>query len=226
MSCNRTLPSVSVGLLLLTAGLGCGTSSSPTPVVPTAVTSSPAPTQSIIVQGTVVNEAGAPVIGGLLTFLTPAGQPKTVTDSIGHYQIGIAGGQNFGARAEMDGYESTYRDDYFTAGPGVLNFRLFRTLRVTAGDSVHVGITSDGSVCGFDDEWLCRTVGVAIGGTGTLNVSVAGDDHSTLAAVTTNQRYYPLQMSVPVAAGQEVSVQVLLPWSGTGGGVTLSTSIH
>lgn len=226
MSGNRTLSSVAMTLLLVSVGVGCGSSSAPSPATPTPVTATAAPAQSITMHGTVVNETGAPVAAGMVTFEMGFNQPKTVIDATGHYQIDIPAGQYFIGRAETDGYESSFRGAYFEAGPDVLNFRVFRTLRVTAGDSAHVAITSDGSICGFDDEWLCRTVHVSSTNAGILRLSVVGDDPSMLASVTTNQHYYPLNAALPVVAGQDVDVQVLLPWSGPGGGVTLLTSVQ
>jgi hypothetical protein len=180
--------------------------------------------------GTVIDESGTP-IGGATVSLSPAGGSAStaVTDTNGRYALALPATADFGGHADKAGYDSTWRDAYFAAGPGILNFRLFRTLRIADADSAHVMVTTDGSVCGIDDEWLCRTVRVSASRAGTLDVQGIADDPSIRPLIGIGEVGYaccPAPSSVVVSAGAEVLVYIQLAWNGRGTGVTLRTSIH
>jgi len=100
------------------------------------------------------------------------------------------------------------------AAPGsevTRNLRLHEILRISAGESVELPIELDDPACeDFLDEWWCRRVRVVSQGAGLLRMTVSADtvDHAFVIAgpgigVGPNVR-------VPVAAGSETIVDVLL----------------
>jgi hypothetical protein len=184
------------------------------------------------VQGTVVDEAGVAIGGASVTLGGDSSSPPltAVTDFSGHYELHVVTSNNyFGGHADKTSYETTWRDSYFAASPGVLNFRLFQPLRLAAGDSAHLNVTADGSLCGIDDEWYCRIVRVHADRAGTLEVQATPDNPSIRAVAAIGNVSYdccPSAASVSVSAGQEVLIYVQLDWDKPTTGVTLRTSMR
>jgi len=182
------------------------------------------------ITGTVVDESGAPAPGATVKIASNGVAFGTaVTDVGGRYSVTGPAIAYFWGTADKSGYETTLRDSYFTESPGVLNFRLFPSVRVAGGSSVHVAVTKDGSICGFDDEWFCRIVRVTAGQSGSLAIDGTADDSSLQAAVaigTVDPGCCRAPAAKTVAAGDEVLVYVLFPWNGRVSGVTVRTSVR
>jgi hypothetical protein len=215
-------------------GGACGRSGAKTPVSPASPTPAPTPAaqSSVKITGTVLDESGA-AIGGATVSLSNSGVGSTdshaaVTDNNGRYEITLTGVVGYGGHADKTGYETTWRDSEFAAAPNVLNFRLFRTVHITDADSAHVTVTTDGSVCGIDDDWWCRVVRVTATRPGTLTVQTISDDPSihAIAVIGTIGLCCPGPSQAAVSAGDELLVYVHLPWNGPGTGVAIHTSIH
>ena len=74
----------------------------------------------------------------------------------------------------------------WAAGTGdtTQDFRLYRIISITAGETVHSALTSDNSLCGFEEEFRCRAVHVLVPSSGTLSIpSRAVADSSNTAGV-------------------------------------------
>ena len=224
-------------VLVAVVAAACSGNESKTPVAPSASVPAPAavrPTVQTTVRGTVLDEAGVPVGGATVAFSgapqLPTPSTTVMTDPNGNYEVTVASSMDFyWGRADRASYESTYRPSYFAANPGVLNFRLFQPVRIAAGDSVHIAVTADGPICGYDDEWFCRTVRVRAGSPGILSVQAVPDDPSipAVAAIQTpGGGCCPEPTTVAVSPGNEVIVYVELAWNKPVTGVTLNTSIR
>ena len=110
--------------------------------------------------GVVRDENGVPVPGARLAMF-PSSSSPVVTDGNGYYDMAAAllvSAQAFGNEVTITkaGYEDTHAwvpglDDRMQ------DFRVYHVLTVAAGDSVHPAIDPDNSLCGFDDEFRCRT---------------------------------------------------------------------
>ena len=211
--------------------VGCGTPTSPAFPPQSAATSNGLSTK-VTIGGTVVDDLGIPLTGATVS-LTPYGVPSTsaVTDASGRYAVTLPATYDFGGRADKSGYETTWRDSYFEAGPGTLNFRLFRTIRVQDTDSTHLTLSADGSICGDDDEWFCRAVHVSVTHTGTLSVQASADDPTAQVLIGIGQVSHLYCCPTPtsstvVAVGDDVLVYVQLPFNRPVTGVTLRTMVH
>jgi hypothetical protein len=149
----------------------------------------------------------------------------------GRYELSLPLSSYYVGTADKANYETTWRvGSYSFTGPNTLNFRLFGTLRMMDIDALHVAVTTDGSICGIDAEWWCRTVHVFTRHAGTLDVRVMSDDPSVQSEVSIgfpiSPPCCPSETSAVVSAGQDVMVNVLLWEYGPGGGVLLRTSIQ
>ncbi|HEY7287737.1 MAG TPA: carboxypeptidase regulatory-like domain-containing protein [Vicinamibacterales bacterium] len=223
-------------LLAMAGVLTAGCSGTPTKPSPPSTTTtatpppSPAPAPPMTVTGTVLDEAGLPAAGAAVSIAANGVAPvSAATDAYGRYSVTLPAVSYFWGNADKAGYETTSRDSYFSESPRVLNFRLFRPVRVDTGNSVHVFVTTDGSICGFDDEWFCRTIRVSAAQSGALVVEGTADDSSVPLTLTIGAVDPPCcTATVPktVRVGDEVLVYVLLPWNGRVTGVTLRPSIR
>lgn len=186
--------------------------------------------------GVVRDENGVPVPGARLEMFASSSAP-VVTDGNGYYDMAAAllvSGQVFGNELTITkaGYETTH-----AWVPGLddttQDFRVYHVLTLAAGDSVHLAIDPDNSLCGLDDEFRCRTIRVVMPSSGTLALETIADDPSNafwLAIGESFQFQYPFalrtQISTSMAAGSTVPVQVLRPWQAPPApqGFTLKTS--
>jgi hypothetical protein len=194
------------------------------------------------VTGMVIDEDGRPLADAAVAFdfVSPDNpsryaQPQVGTDAAGNYRIsfaaapaGHAGSVAF-ARANKDGYEADNR--WFrgeTYGSHILNFHLYRSRRLTAGETTTVAIAPDDSICfnnvrdfpGLGPDYICRTVRIVAPIDGVMTVealSVANGAHPSLAVETVNPAPYLWRFenptSIPVAAGTEVMANIEMPAS-------------
>ena len=226
----RMLLWVATTALLISACSGTTTQPSQATPPPAAPARVPVPAVPMRVTGRVVDENGVGVAGATVTLTTPDSlRVPGQTGANGGYAITIPAVAYFSGTADKPGYETTFRDSYFLSAPDTLNFRLFQPLRIGDGTSAHVTVTSDGPICGFDDEWFCRTVHIQASRTGRLTVDATSDDPSVRPAIAIRalaDLCCEAPAPVNVGAGEEVPVYVLLWWNGPVTGVRIRPSIQ
>jgi Carboxypeptidase regulatory-like domain len=222
----RMLPWAAAGALLVSACSGSPTRPSQAiPPPPTPAAPAPVPAAPVNVTGRVVDENGVGLAGATVALRTSDPMRATgQTDASGRYAITLPATAYFWGTADKPGYETTFRDSYFLSAPATLDFRLFQPLRIVDGTSAHVTVTSDGPICGFDDEWFCRTVHIQASHDGMLNVDATSDDPSIRAAIAIRPGpdfCCEAPAPVKVGAGDDVPVYVLLWWNGPVTGVRI-----
>jgi len=226
----RIPPWVAASALLVSACSGTTTQPSQPIPPPASPAPAPAPAAPMTVTGSVVDENGAGLGGATVTLTTPdSSRVMGQTDASGRYAITIPTVAFYSGTADKPGYETTFRDSYFLSAPHTLNFRLFQPLRIVDGTSAHVTVTSDGAICGFDDEWFCRSVHVQASHAGMLSVDATSDDPSIRPTVSIRVVADPCCEApgpVMVGAGEDVLVYVMLWWNGPVTGVRIRPSIQ
>jgi hypothetical protein len=207
------------------------------------------------VTGMVIDEDGRPLAGAAVAFdfVSPDNpsrfaQLQVRTDAAGYYRInftaapaGYAGSVAF-ARANKDGYEADNR--WFRAetyGSHILNFHLYRSRRLTAGETTTVAIAPDDSICfnnfhdspGLGPDYICRTVRIMAPIDGVMTIEAISDAngiHPSLTVETVNASAsvwrFENPTSIPVSAGTEVMANIELPArSSTRESFTLKTAM-
>jgi hypothetical protein len=175
------------------------------------------------VTGIVTDERGAPMPDAVVTMgYYLGGLPRwsaVPTDASGSYRIGFtarASGTGFVARAQVlaQGHEEYWRS--LSRGNGrtfVENFRLYRTTRIAAGDSVVLSVPPDVGECRGWVAEACPYVGVTVPTPGHLTIEVTATDPSASAppvevcCVDGDERYGN-PITLPVPAGIELDVKV------------------
>lgn len=231
-------------MLLACLASGCSGSSPASSVGPTPLAqisaSSCAPTIACALlpfglAGRATDDDGRPVPAAHIT-MRPFTYPQadaalsTATDATGFYRFDFmamrdAVGGVGSAMAERDGYESDSRYIGPRAASEIAqDFRLYRIRKITPGESVSLTVQPDDPSCGFDDEWVCRTVRITIAAAGTLTATLVSQD---ARAQTGLQIVVPcrgpclptsccgLEQSREVPAGTEVLARILLWWTAT-----------
>jgi hypothetical protein len=195
------------------------------------------------VTGIVSDDDGSTVAGATVTFQSnPIGGSEPVTtaaqtDSSGRYALTFVGVASTANLAVVhDGYErSSVGIVLPVAGTVTANIVLRRILRIAAGDALAVSVDGK-TLCGLEDEWICRTVRVAVTTAGastlTLQVTAAGLQPAVGVASPAHPTVvlpYPCcgtQVQTAVSGGDELIVDVMLPWTSHTGVVTLRTSLQ
>jgi hypothetical protein len=128
------------------------------------------------------------------------------------------------ALAEELGHENHWR----YLGPSfpeeiTQNFHLYQVKRIAPGERVSVIVRSDDTACGFDCEWVCRTVRITASQAGTLKVTLVShspQDQTGLeayervpAGVPVRRRCCSAEVSLDVGAGAEVVANILVWWT-------------
>jgi len=232
---------VSINALILT--LGCGGSPVVSPLNPTQLTTTSEPSCSpritceilpFRMSGIATDDEGRPVAGVKVTvnpwiFAQSTTPISTTTDIAGFYRIGFeamrdAVGGVGSAVANQPGYETDGR----YLGPQAAqeftqNFHLYRTKRITPGESVSVTVLPDDTFCGFSDEWRCRTFRIVSPMAGILSATLvshnAQDATGLEMFVVRNSpgvvvhRCCASEVSLEVEAGAEIITNVLVWWA-------------
>lgn len=230
-----------IWLLGLTV-VACSTSTSPTAAVPSTTIpeygAQPSPTPTnLSLTGRVVDDDNAVIAGATVTITTDTATGNAITDSQGSYRATTTFAQwTRGALAEKLGYESSYHDFLPRAGEASLNFRIRRSVSITAGALITLSVTPDDGDCAMPgiDLWPCRTVRVNATESGTLALNLVCPTALTCGAfleVPGHGRevnsYAQLDTgSVQVAAGEEIVVQILFAADLHSPTITLKTSLH
>jgi carboxypeptidase family protein len=192
--------------------------------------------------GVVLTEDGRPVPAATVSFpVSNTGtnyEANVTTDGNGFYQLALHQPSPWSgthARVSQILYDDTEVDVAF--GPGqtdvTKNFRLYRSMTLPAGESAHLAITPDNSLCWNPDddlgEYLCRKVHVTVPSSGTLVLDTIADDPSNTFWLSIDLVQSPFQyvthLSRSVDTATTVVVLVLRPWNITvAGSFTLRTA--
>jgi hypothetical protein len=131
-------------------------------------------------------------------------------------------------------YEDTEKGVRYAPGQTDVtqNFRLYRSMTLAAGDSAHLAITPDNSVCTNDDDvYICRKVHVSVPSGGTLVLDTIADDPSNTFWLLSLDDYFhdatpkDTHLSSYMDTAKTVVVLVLRPENiGVAGGFTLKTA--
>jgi len=190
----------------------------PTPTAPTqnSGTRSPAPEPTRHLTGAVVDAQDTRVPGVALTFYSYSGQVRTTSDADGFFDVTVDPWR-FGLEVGMEkpGFESSSR--FISVGPTTdvhFDLRLYPVVRVAPGESMRLSLQLNDPSCGFDFEYLCRTVRIASSARGTVTVEVVPDRSGAelgvaLADLFLSRTLTP-RFSFEIAAGGERSIYVLL----------------
>jgi hypothetical protein len=205
----------------------------PTPIRATSPASdqSHPPSVAYEVAGVVVDTAGAPVAGAVVTFSGSARETReTVTDPTGAFkQIVEARQSGIVATVGKAGYEVTRQwislnVDRVTSQ----TLRLHEIQRIDSGQSLRLALAPDDPGCAFE-LYLCRTVRVGSTLTGTLVLEVIPDDPAAqlglILAGNDPNLTTTTRLTVPVLARSEVRVEIVafrFDWLSPG--LTLTTT--
>src|SRR5215510_14874906 len=167
---------ISVVAMFVSAGCGAtpaasGPIANVAPSPPVTSSCSPRLTCTLLpfrISGDAVDDDGRPVTGARVTvypfiFGAGGGEVSTTTDVRGFYEIAFDAMQDAvggvgSVVARRDGHEL---DGHYLSRPSaqiVHNFRLYRVRRIAPDASVTVTVLPEDPPCGYEWEWVCRTV--------------------------------------------------------------------
>ena len=220
-------------LAIALAACDAGAPTEPSAVTrPTAVMQpSPAPpalppAQAFSITGVVTGDGGAPMPGAVVTMAHwEAGRvnfPSVATDATGAYAITFSAnplGSGFVARAQVvaAGYEEYWRS--LMAVPSgttvVQNFRLYRIVSMTAGDSMPLSVPPDIGDCRGWVAEVCAIVRVVAPRDGNLRIEVLPSSGSAAPPVevccVNGDEQGGNPMTVPVAAEFGLELRIGMP---------------
>jgi hypothetical protein len=145
--------------------------------------------------GVVLTEDGRPVPAATVSFPSRLassnylnGAVNATTDGNGSYLQAVdqpASWSGVIARATQTLYENTVVEVDFMPGQTEVthNIRLYQSTNLAAGESAHLAITRDNSLCVDDDDeltFLCRAVHVTVPSSGTVMLDTIADDPSNM----------------------------------------------
>ena len=168
----------------------------------------------------VVDDRQVPVSSANLTFISPNGPVTITADADGAYDVHVTPYRVPGLEVvlEKPGYERTTHFIAVEVGAEVRhNLVLPAILRVPAGNSIQLSLNPDDPSCGFDDEFLCRTVRVTSSSTGTLTLEVVADRADARLGIALAFDAFPslgaTRLTREVTAGSETAVNILMWWT-------------
>ena len=217
-----------IALVIAVAAFACSDRSRTLPTAPStteAVPPSPVPpppdprlpgTTHIV--GLVLDTWDAPVSGVALIFDTLRGRVTATSDAAGSFDVTVEPFVfGLGVGLEKPGYERAWHFvSVRTGGEVVKNLRLHPPLRVAAGDSLPLSIRPDDPTCGFDDEFLCRTVRITAATAGVLTAEIVPDRAEPKLALARSGDLFPRptasRLSLEVTPNSETRVDVVVWW--------------
>ena len=160
--------------------------------------------------GRVVDDTDSPVAGAKVTQWDST--RTTISDSNGAFDLPIAvdaRARSFWVTVEKAGFEtSELARDIDAVGGTAL--RLHRIQSIAAGESTHLIIRPDDSVCGYHWGYLCRRLQVRSRSAGMLAVEVVSDTANV--GIPVGNVGFPQRLeshvSIPVTAGSEASIEI------------------
>lgn len=203
--------------------------------------------------GTAADDDGTPVANADLTVeFVVSDAPGTyfsrvsgVTDGEGFYRIGFSAVPNtlaHGSTALTYLSKSGYDRDIQWVRATTQNFRLYRSKRITAGESTVVTVAPDDALChnnvqdypGLGQDYVCRSVRIVAPTDGIMTVEALptqGGAHPPLEVETVGvspccSERMGNPTSIPVTAGTEVVANIEIFWGSTASqSFTLTTSM-
>jgi hypothetical protein len=210
------------------------------------MTSSPAPqrqTSSVHLTGIVTDDDGAAVAGATVTvqpwlygaFNVPP--VSGVTDGSGFYSIDFDANQDaVGGVAYVKGDGSGRDPSYYCLVPisqnPSQNPHLYRITRITAGESAVLTVLPGDTICGDNDQFVCRAIHIAVTTGGTLTLVAVPTQSATTAGLQVSglgvaYQCCSLAATIPVTAGTEIVVSVGTWWTSTASqSFVLNTSLQ
>jgi hypothetical protein len=212
-----------IALVLAAAAFACTDRSRALPTVPSRTDSvPPAPSPPVPgathIVGLVLDTLGARIPDAALTFDTFRGRVTATSDAAGSFDVTVEPFVNgLGVMLEKPGYERAWRFiSVRTGGEVVHNLRLHPLVRVAAGDSLRLSIRPDDPSCGFDDEFLCRTVRITAAASGRLTAEIVPDRAEAQLALAVSGDLFPRptasRLFLTVSANSETRVDVVVWW--------------
>jgi len=218
--------------LLVISTVACGSQGSPTP--PSPVTSMATPiqvsTSSFHLTGIVTDDDGGPVTGATVTvqpwvYGVNVSPVSGMTDGTGFYRIDFdagrdaAGGVGF-VKGESSGHDPSYYYLRPTGQNASQNLHLYRIIRITAGESTVVTVLPGDTLCGDNDQFVCRTLHVAVPSSGTLTIaavpnSLATNDGLEISGFGQIYQCCSLAVTIPLTGRTEVVLNVGEWWTST-----------
>jgi hypothetical protein len=218
----RFVITLSVGTVIAVGGVACRRSpAAPSPTQPPVLSQS-----SVQLTGRVLDGSEQPVPGARVAVSREPRVPiETISDGAGRYSLSISyPSRPIWVHAEKEGFDgsllSVWVDD--SVREATRDLRLYRIVRITAGDSVELSLGPDGPLCGFEDQlgdWTyCRRVRIVAPRSGELRgEAVRGNDPFgfALRVSVPDQpiREFMESFRVAVTGGSETIVEVLGPES-------------
>jgi hypothetical protein len=203
------------------------------------------PTITLHVSGIASDDDGLPVTGATVTVTLPAhpGFPhpvvSAVTDGRGSYSVDVDAfdevhqspfAQIDADSPDHDRFYASLRWPSDSQQKSVSqNVRLYRIRRITAGELTFVTVRPGDTLCGDDDELVCRFVHVLVPSTGVLTMSCdphIGERGGPGFFIVGYNNYFGEDLPWPLMAGSERIVQIGMWFSSTvSQSCTLKTSL-
>ncbi len=221
-----------LSVALCTLSCDGGSMTRPSAVSPAPLPApSPVPGSSYRITGVVVDERGVSVAGADLTIEGSSPSKTVVTDANGAYDVTVDLLQRgTSLTIKKAGYEpSRYWVSLDSAQTTSRNLKLHDIQNVSAGESLRLGFDRDDPGCGYE-LYTCRRVRIRSTSRGTLAVAVTPDNAAAqLGLVTAGQEPgvgTRDRLSVPVVAGSETVIEVVIFSGRFPEGFTLNTSLE
>jgi hypothetical protein len=183
------------------------------------------------IAGAVVDERGVPVAGANLTIEGSSPSKTVVTDGNGAYDITVDLWQRgTSVTVAKMGYEtSRYWVSLDAAQTTSRNLKLHDIQNVDAGQSLRLGFNLDDPGCGYE-LYTCRRVRVRSSSRGTLAIAVTPDNGAVQLGLVTAGQEPGLgtrdRLSMPVVAGSETVIEIVIFSGRFPEGFTLNTSLE
>ena len=223
-----------VVLLLISAAACGGSNRSPSaPSTPSvAPTPVPRPTSTFHLTGTTTDDDGNPVAGATVTvhpwvYVTtnPFASVSGMTDGRGVYSIDFDANRDAVAgvgwvNAESAGHDQSYYYLTPSSQDASQDIHLYRIKRITAGESTILTVRSGDTVCGDNDQFVCRTVHIVAPTDGLMTIEAVPTPSATNPGLEIRgggvaYQCCSLTASAPVTAGTEVIANVGMWWTST-----------
>jgi hypothetical protein len=186
----------SVALTALIGLTACSHATSP------AAPSNAIPAQvTYYLEGHVMDEAGAAVAGAMVG--SDYSSSLATTDQNGTYQLAATPKTPLGwfhVAAWKAGYDETVQ---YVDPREPIALRLFQPLTMPASGQLHATLGTDNSLCGAEDEFLCRTILITAPASTAIAVVVTPDEPGRTVWITLNTPlHYPINTTrVQIDAG-------------------------
>jgi Carboxypeptidase regulatory-like domain len=217
---DRSTSMVVAVAFALTLVSACSAPTTPTP--PTPPTPSPFPSTTRQLSGVVRDEGGLPIAGAKVTVFTPnVGTPEAsvITDATGSYQISatVLGPPFHFYGTEVTITTADHDTHLFVSGSTdtMQDFVVFPVVDIAAGDQTRLALRPENSLCGFELEFLCRTIRVTTASRGMVTIDTVSDSGMLVFLQLGGpfDTQYPFHgethVSFPTTAQSSVIVQLL-----------------